>query len=129
MAWDDGDTEEFAPSGQKGIPGFWAVRRAHDDYTEMVRTARRHGIRIVFLGYPSPIPIFAPFTATMARVATQNAVDFVDAVAAVDRVPAERMTWTFGAHAGPAGLVEIARDVAATIRAAPAIGTANPPAS
>jgi lysophospholipase L1-like esterase len=129
VAWDDGAGEEFAPMTRRPVASSRAIRRALDDYTAMVRTTRRDGVRLVFLGYPTRIPLFVPFSDAMSQLAAREHVDFVDAADATQRVPPGRQTWTFGAHAGPAGLTEIARDVAATIRAAPpaapAVGTAG----
>jgi GDSL-like Lipase/Acylhydrolase family len=92
-----------------------AIDRARRDYQAIASLARARGVALVFLGYPAPNPIFDPFTAAMRLVAGLNRDPFVDAAAAVRRVPQKRMTWTYGLHAGPAGLGEIARDVAAAI--------------
>jgi hypothetical protein len=91
------------------------MRHAVGDYEEIAHTANRHGLRLIFLGYPIPTKIFTPFTNAMRLVAMRDGAEFVDGSLAVRRVPTDQMTWTFGLHAGPAGLTEIARDLSGTI--------------
>jgi len=108
------------PVSEKMRPGLVdedAVARARRDYEQMARTAEAHGVLLVFLGYPEPNPIFLPFTTAMREVAALHHLPFVDGFEGVRRLSPGRMTWTFGAHAGPAGLTEIARDVAQAILA------------
>lgn len=121
----DGVRQPLVQATRKMQVDSKVVARAQADYEEIARMTERAGIRLVFLGYPGAIPLFAPFSTAMRTTATLHHVPFVDAIAAVQRVPAQQMTWTFGMHAGPAGLTEIARDVAAAVRApggAPSVG-------
>ena len=116
--WGDGEREEFGAleGAAAKPPDVLTIHRAVEDYRAIVRTAREHGVRLVFVGYPAWNPVFAPFTVGMRQIAVAEHVGYVDALLAVRRVPPDRRTWTYGAHGGPAILTEIARDVAAAVR-------------
>jgi hypothetical protein len=101
------------------------MRHAVSDYEAIARTARAREIRLLFLGYPLPNRVFNAFSVAMRLVGMLEHVEFVDGAAAVRRVPPDRLTTTFGLHAGPAGLTEVARDVARTILSPPASSAAT----
>jgi lysophospholipase L1-like esterase len=94
-----------------------AGRIAAADYDAIVTVARAHAVPIAFVNYPLAFPIFSGFNKAMAEVGRRRGVPVIDSVRALDRVPKERRTWVFMAHPGPAIYAEIARDVAATVKA------------
>jgi lysophospholipase L1-like esterase len=119
--WGDGAERIVNPRRSGGVD-LAMMRQAVSDYEEIARLTRERGVRLVFLGYPAPNGLFTALTNAMHLIATRERVGFVDAVAAVRRVPVAERTFTFGVHAGPAGLTEIARDLARTILAGPPAG-------
>lgn len=116
--WGDGRERIEGPRRTGGVD-FAMMRQVLGDYEEIARLARAHEIRLIFLGYPARNALFTPLTDGMHVIAARDHAEFVDALAAIRRVPRDQMTYTFGLHAGPAGLTEIARDLARTILAAP----------
>lgn len=95
------------------------VDRARRDYGAIARAGRARGVHVVFVTYETQNPLFEPFTAAMREVAARERCPIVDAQRSVGRVPAAERRWTYGLHPGPTSLVEIARDVAATLLALP----------
>jgi lysophospholipase L1-like esterase len=112
--WGDA-SERILNERREGGVDVATMRQALSNYEEIAHTTNRLGLRLIFLGYPIPSKIFTPFTNAMRVVAMRDGVEFVDGSVAVRRVPPDLMTWTFGLHAGPLGLTEIARDLAKTI--------------
>ncbi len=114
--WGDGG-EHVQNRKRKSVVDTAMMRRAVDEYEAIARTANQRKVRLIFLGYPAPNKLFTPLSNGMRLVAMRDGVEFVDGSMAVQRVPLDQMTWTFGLHAGPAGLTEIGRDLAQTILA------------
>jgi hypothetical protein len=115
--WGDGN-ERIQNELRTGGLDQSMMRHAVSDYEEIVRIVRSKGVRLIFLGYPFVSRLFTPLSNAMYLVALRDHAEFVDGTAAVQRVPRDRLTITFGLHAGPAGLTEIARDLASTILSA-----------
>jgi hypothetical protein len=123
-AW-NGEREYIPLSQRASTLDADAVARARRDYTEIARIARARGVALLFLGYPTGHPAFLPFTEAMRAVAAEEHYPFIDASAAVRTVPATKMTWTRGLHAGPPGLTKIGLAVATAIWTADMLAEAN----
>lgn len=86
--------------------------RAYRDYTAMIQWARSHGIRIVFLAYPTEVGAFARANAAVRQATAEYGVPLVETKSAVQRVPEEERKFLWALHPNAAMYREIARDVA-----------------
>jgi hypothetical protein len=116
--WGDGG-ERILNKNRKGAVDDAVMRQAIDDYEKLAQIARDRRVRLIFLGYPAPNKLFTPLTDAMRLIAMREHAEFVDAAAALRRIPPGQLTFTFGLHAGPVALTEIARDLAKAILAGP----------
>ena len=115
--WGDGGEHVQNRQRKSDVVDIALMRRAVDEYEEITRIAQGRKLRLIFLGYPFANKVFTPLTNAMRLVAVRYGAEFVDGSTAVQRVPPDQLTWTFGLHAGPLGLTEIGRDLAKTILA------------
>jgi lysophospholipase L1-like esterase len=116
--WDDGmETMDFDGAYREADPE--SARRAEENYEAIARYAADAGLRLVFITYPIPVQGFEFANRSMRRVAERHGATVVDSAAAMARVPADQLEWVAIFHPTRPLYTEIARDVAAAIRAEP----------
>jgi hypothetical protein len=118
VGWGD-RSEHIQNEKRNGELDVATMQRTMRDYEAIARIVRTRAVRLLFVGYPFQNEVFTPLSNAMRLVGAREHAEFVDANAAVRRVPPDQLTTTFGLHAGPAGLTEIARDLARAILSTP----------